>query len=216
MAKSSRLLSILNLLTRRQCASLHEIMDVCGVPERTVYRYLDSLSEAGVPIYFDRESKAYRLANPIAVLSKTLTDTDVVVLATSLLLMRPHLNPRYGNLVETIASKVCAFARINTQDIEASITHDRKDDSKAEDYSTNITAAIIFQAVHDRRHLTIARRTDAGEIVSQSIRNASITFERGWHLRGDGHFGAERIEMKTILSVSTNFLRSDRQFHHPV
>ena len=57
MAKYDRLLFILNLLRSRRNLNAAMIAAECGVTERTIYRDVISISEANVPIYYDRGYK---------------------------------------------------------------------------------------------------------------------------------------------------------------
>ena len=57
VAKSDRLLLILNLLRSRRSLKASDLANECEVSERTMYRDIQALSEAGVPIYFDHGYK---------------------------------------------------------------------------------------------------------------------------------------------------------------
>ena len=57
MAKYDRLLFILNLLRTRKNLNAAMIAAECDVTERTIYRDVISISEANVPIYYDRGYK---------------------------------------------------------------------------------------------------------------------------------------------------------------
>jgi len=60
MPKHDRLLYILNLLRARKNLNARLIAIECGVTERSVYRDILTLSEANIPIYYDR---GYKLAS---------------------------------------------------------------------------------------------------------------------------------------------------------
>lgn len=53
MAKSDRLLLILNLLRSRRNLKASDLAKECEVSERTIFRDIQALSQARVPIYFD-------------------------------------------------------------------------------------------------------------------------------------------------------------------
>jgi predicted DNA-binding transcriptional regulator YafY len=60
MAKYDRLFHILNLLRSRRSLSAKRLAEECQVTERSIYRDLISLSEANIPVYYD---KGYKLAS---------------------------------------------------------------------------------------------------------------------------------------------------------
>jgi len=53
MGKSDRLLLILNLLKYRKNLKASDLANECEVSERTIFRDIQALSEARVPVYFD-------------------------------------------------------------------------------------------------------------------------------------------------------------------
>jgi len=57
MTKYDRLLFIMNLLRSRRNLNAAHLADECEVTERTIYRDIVSLSEANIPIYYDRGYK---------------------------------------------------------------------------------------------------------------------------------------------------------------
>jgi predicted DNA-binding transcriptional regulator YafY len=57
MSKAGRLLKILNIIRSNRSCTAAELARQCGVSERTIYRDVVALSEAGAPIFYDNGYK---------------------------------------------------------------------------------------------------------------------------------------------------------------
>ncbi len=60
--KLDALVKIVNLLDMRKPLTAATMAETLGVGERTIYRYLRTLQEAGYPIYFDKQQRSYHFA----------------------------------------------------------------------------------------------------------------------------------------------------------
>ena len=63
MNKLQKIIKLLRLLQENNVVSLHKIVENCEVSERTAYRYVKNLIDAGIPIHYDYHRGGYRLAN---------------------------------------------------------------------------------------------------------------------------------------------------------
>ena len=81
MAKYDRLLFILNLLRSRRNLNAARIADECEVTERTIYRDIVALSEANIPIYYDR---GYKFASDNFLPPLNFTVNEYLILKTVL------------------------------------------------------------------------------------------------------------------------------------
>lgn len=57
MGKAGRLLLILNLIRSRRNLRAKDLALECGVTERTIYRDIDAISSANIPIYYEKGYK---------------------------------------------------------------------------------------------------------------------------------------------------------------
>ncbi|MCX6831363.1 MAG: YafY family protein [candidate division Zixibacteria bacterium] len=81
MTKSSRLLTVLNLIRSNRVMTTSQLARECAVTERTVYRDIQSLGEAGAPVYYD---KGYRLLGGAFLPPLNLTAGEYLVLRAAI------------------------------------------------------------------------------------------------------------------------------------
>ena len=81
MTKSSRLLTVLNLIRSNRVMTTSQLARECGVTERTVYRDIQSLGEAGAPVYYD---KGYRLLGSAFLPPLNLTADEYLALRAAI------------------------------------------------------------------------------------------------------------------------------------
>lgn len=81
MSKYERLLQIVNLLKARRYQRVEDLARECAVTERTIYRDIASLAEAGIPIYFDR---GYRILPEAFLPPLNLTAEEYFLIRTGL------------------------------------------------------------------------------------------------------------------------------------
>lgn len=103
MAKYDRLLHILNLLRSRKNLTANSLARECEVTERSIYRDIISLSEANVPIYFD---KGYKLASGNFLPPLNFNLDEYRFLKVALESSPLNLSPEQKNLGERIRAKI--------------------------------------------------------------------------------------------------------------
>ena len=82
------------------------IKRTCDIPERTAYRYLNAISEVDIPVYFDKETRAYRLTqNPVSGI-EDLSLGDAVLVIAALKLLKQFVNADYQTEIDKVLTKV--------------------------------------------------------------------------------------------------------------
>jgi predicted DNA-binding transcriptional regulator YafY len=80
MARSqlSRLVQLILVLQRGRCLNARELAEACEVSRRTIYRDLESLAQAGIPVRFIPERQGYQLASSFVFEAAPLGENEVV------------------------------------------------------------------------------------------------------------------------------------------
>ena len=102
MNKFDRLLYILNKLDRKEKVRVKDLAEELGVSERTIYRYINSLIDAGFPIYYDREKGTYAFEKGFSLSRALLKTEETLILALS----RNFLEPAVGSKATTILKQI--------------------------------------------------------------------------------------------------------------
>lgn len=111
MNKFDRLLYILNKLDRRERVRVPEVAQELEVSERTVYRYLNSLMEAGFPIYYDKERGTYAFTRNFSLRRALLETEEALVLALARRFFEPLLGEAAARALNQIENKITASPR---------------------------------------------------------------------------------------------------------
>ncbi|HFC97393.1 MAG TPA: WYL domain-containing protein [Thermosulfurimonas dismutans] len=90
-----------------------EVAQELEVSERTVYRYLNSLMEAGFPIYYDKERGTYAFTSNFSLRRALLETEEALVLALARKFLEPLLGKAAVRTLDQIEKKIAASPYIS-------------------------------------------------------------------------------------------------------
>jgi len=108
MSKIGRVIRLLNLLYHRQVVTMDKIIEQCGISERTVYRYMRSISEANVPVYFDPDAGGFRINSDNCPNFGGWIPSEVALVIASLQYFANELNNGYRREIELLIERIVA------------------------------------------------------------------------------------------------------------
>ncbi|NPA48596.1 MAG: WYL domain-containing protein [Thermodesulfobacteria bacterium] len=108
MNKFDRLLYILNKLDQRQRVHPKTLAEELEVTERTIFRYLKNLQEAGFPIEYDPSRGTYTFVEGFSLQRALLKKDEILLLALARKILEPLLGKDLASLQERIEKKITA------------------------------------------------------------------------------------------------------------
>lgn len=204
--RSSRLLSILLLLQTRRRLTARELAEELEVSLRTVYRDVEALAAAGVPVYAEQgRAGGYRLLDGYRTRLTGLTEQEAASLflvgmpgpaaalglggpATAaelklLAALAPDQRDRAGRLKDRFHLDVPAWYR------------DAEDPPHL--------AALVEAVLHDRRVDVVYRRWEAPREVERTLEPYGIVLKNGnWYVVSGGSTGFRTYRVSNILRLT--------------
>jgi predicted DNA-binding transcriptional regulator YafY len=207
MTKSARLLTVLNLIRSNRVMTTLQLASECGVTERTVYRDIQALGEAGAPIYYD---KGYRLLGNAFLPPLSLTADEYLALRTAIQGSPLMGMKSYHQELKSAAAKIDAVMngqlseQIRKQHSRMQLSPKVTSDTN----SSDLTMRLLRQAIDGNMVLKITYHSiSSGEGV-RSVDPYFIVFRNhAWYLLGYCHrhaemrlFRVDRIRKVTITA----------------
>lgn len=177
MNKTRRLIQLINLLNTRHRVTLEGIKKVCGIPERTAFRYLSTISEADVPVYFDKDEGTYRLNSHSGVLINDVSFGEAVLVLLSLKCLRTVVNDHYSEDLDRLITKAVVRQEWEVESVLGPAAKKLTDPLKGIDLSEELTSALIHAAICCGREVRV---TTLGEKVE--ITKPGLLFKGDWQL----------------------------------
>ncbi|UCG62950.1 MAG: HTH domain-containing protein [Candidatus Zixiibacteriota bacterium] len=203
MGKLNRVLRLINLLTHRQQVTLETIKKTCGIPERTAYRYLKDISEANFPVYFDRNSRAYRLDRYGS--SPRMDDfslEEAVLIIVALKRLAGSINPDYRQEVSALSKKILVSQSIPLEEIFEAYEHQLESLSDQQECSQLISSILISSAIRFGRRVKLTVNSGTPYDKAVSIENPALRFKKHWQLVSGTESDSEAAEFPRIKKVS--------------
>lgn len=198
MPKSDRLLLILNLLRSRRKLKTSDLAKECEVSERTIYRYIQALSEARVPIYFD---DGYKLLTDAFLPPLNFTIDELLTFYVGLNsdpIQSVHcLRKTAKQTLAKIESLIPEKARNDYETTKKQIAIQTK--QKPSDRKASLMFELLWQAIKSKREIKIS--CGSGDFVeSIELLPQALHYKKGaWYLVGQKqnklvHFRLDRVK----------------------
>jgi predicted DNA-binding transcriptional regulator YafY len=103
MAKTDKLLYLVNLIKSNHNLNAKQLAQKCGVSDRTIFRYINSLAAASLPIYNDH---GYKFLDSAFLPTLNLTDAELSTLQFAFEFSPIKSDPLLANTANSILAKL--------------------------------------------------------------------------------------------------------------
>lgn len=203
--KNGRLFEILYLLVEKRAVTAGELARRFEVSERTIYRDIDALSAAGIPVYTQRgQGGGIRLMDQF-VLDRVLLSPqqqDEVLFALQAILAVQRSGER-----ETLSRLSTLFRREGSDWLEV----DFADWGSGQQERAHFQ--LVKQAILGRRRLTFTYYSSFGQCTRRTVEPAKLVFKAGcWYLQA---FCLERRGWRVFRLVRMEQLQIEDEVFSP-
>ncbi len=175
-------------------------METCGLPERSAYRYINRLSEANVPIHYDREARLYRLAGGSAFRPDLFESQEAFLLLLAIRVLRAVAGHGYRGILSEIERKLICCAEQPLEKVLPIVESRLKRLDLDADLSEFLTATLVSAAVELHCCLEVERH-DAESGGRMKFENPSLIFDKDWKVQEGGNERSEAPRLRDISLV---------------
>jgi len=201
VAKADRLLLILNLLRFRRNLKASDLANECEVSERTIYRDIQALSEARVPIYFDR---GYKLLTDAFLPPLNFTVDELLTLylglnsepVQSVDCLRKSARQALAKLEPLIPEKIKVDYRKAKEHITVQPEKNRFHQG------INLIFELLRQAICLERKIKLRYVSAHSSKVVGLVPRALLYKQGNWYVVGQIHKKVRYFRLDTIINVS--------------
>jgi predicted DNA-binding transcriptional regulator YafY len=202
MAKLENILLLVNLLHHRRCVSLETMKKMCGVSNRTLFRYIQTISGANIPIYYDRDLGGYRLLDSPGMQIDNINIDEAIIVAFALRLLSKRVNIAYNDSIIALIKKVCARQAFILEDLWSALDEQENTGFSPEDLSELITSQVINAAVLHGRKLKVSLGDGNLHDRVVEIDKPTLRFSKGWKIVPKQHGRDNKVYVRDIVQAS--------------
>ena len=200
MSALNQLMVIVNLLYNRKSVSLKSIMEKCEISKRTAFRYVDKISRAGIPIFYDRDRGGYTLCQHSRFPLKQLDINETIIMVVALVHLLNSVEGYYKDSIEYLIKKVESTGELFIEDVVRLAKSNWSKDSNGEEPSKLITSSLLQAAIRlkTKANITLKDKEKRSEIY---VENPKLKFDKIWRISEDIERTKEPISLSNIIGI---------------
>ena len=194
MTKSERLLLLIKLLEENKSLHIQDMVDICGVSHRTIYRDLNSLNKLEIPLTYNN---GYELSESSGIPFKDFSTEDIDLIKYAI-----FNNPLVGNEFFTSKFKKIEKVLNSRSNIKDSVIEfEKQAQSNVYGNSATILAA-FFEAINNEENICLKLTANENEWHTFTPRMVKINGkEINFVVSQNGNMEKQTIPFDTIADI---------------
>ncbi|MCP4706874.1 MAG: HTH domain-containing protein [candidate division Zixibacteria bacterium] len=201
MSALNQLIVIVNLLYNRRGVTLKSIMKKCDISRRTAFRYLDKISRAGFPLYYDKDLRGYTFCNNTRIPLNQLDINEAVILIVALVNLSKNVDSYYKEPIQNLLGKIENSSEIFIEDIVKSVKTNLSE-CKEETHLTKLITSSLLQAAIEGKSKTSITLKEKEKYSKVSVENPKLKFDKIWRVSENTDQPDESILVSKIVGIS--------------
>jgi hypothetical protein len=202
MTKLEKIVHLINILHHRRYVTLEKIQEICDISQRTAFRYLNSISRANIPIYYDKTIHGYRIDPRDSYGIEDLRPSDAVLLLVALHVLSQKLDSEYVEDVERLKRRVLSRLTFPLEEVWDSFGTHSEGVFQSENISSLVTSLLVHTSVINNKKLALVLADADQHTRGVEIVNPSLTFKQEWRLKDSLSDDQEAIPVSKIRKAT--------------
>jgi len=178
------------------------IRKTCNIPERTAYRYLNTISEADVPVYYDRRTRSYTLARSGVLDVDDLSVGEAVMVTLGLKLLSQRVSDEYVEDLEKLMTKILVRQQFPVEEIKDLVEHVADNQASSAGFSERLSSMLIHAAMICKRQVKLQTRNGGSVTETVRMEKPALVFRDRWELKDSDSSEDDGASMSDIRKVT--------------
>lgn len=203
MSPVEKILILVSLLNHRPYVTIDKIRSECQISERTAYRYINTISEANIPVYYDKDVRGYRLNLGATITINDFRLSEGILLVFALKLLHGKVNAEYADEITNLIRKIATKQSVPIEDILRAYEDRNNGLPQIEDYSELLSSLLITTAIACNRKIQLTKKDDDPK-SSQPIdmEQPFLKFAKTWQLMSEKDSDSPGTSISDIKKIS--------------
>jgi len=182
MKKIEKILILLGMLKTDIAIDIGTIQRKLEITERTAYRYINTLIDAGIPVHYEPELRGYRVLTPIKMNIDSFNIGELFLIIIGLELLSKRVKEHYQTQIGQLKEKISARRIHLIDELLESLSTTEILETGDQDLSQFVIDRFIHYANQNKETLQLIYQDNGSGLKKTTIKKPGLRFRNGWEV----------------------------------